>query len=241
MKKCAVYIPAKGTSASVPHKNLAAVGGRPLVQITIDFAFSLGEVINHVIVSSEDSDISSFAGKCGAEVWERPVELSSPTVPVREVLRHDAGRLIELLGPDGIVVVLLPTSPFRSRDSVTKAIELLKKDDSASSIVSVSQYSAPVSYRLSLSSDGSNLIFPEGDDVFNSRSRRQQHQPSFYPDGAVYAVRIKNFAEDPRFFIDGKTLGIMSDHISKFDIDSIEDLELARLIAVKIGKGNKGD
>lgn len=225
----------------MPYKNLAVIGNRPLIQIAIEFAFELGGTSANIIVSTESSEIGAFAQRSGATIWDRPSELSSPKATIREVLFNDAKRLFNLLGSEGVVVVLLPTSPFRSLANVLLAIELLQKTPQASGVVSVSSYSSPLAYRLGLERDGAVLQFPNGDNVFNSQSRRQQHASFYYPDGALYAVRIARFMDDPRFFVAGETLGIISDRVARLDIDSIEDLEFARLIAERIEKEVEND
>jgi len=233
---CAFYIPAKGQSTSIPRKNLAPLGDRALVQLPIEIALGLGVPAERVIVSTEDSAIADVARRSGATVWSRPAELATSTATVRQVLLHDARRLQALLGDEGIVTVLLPTSPFRRGEDVRRAVATLKAHPDAHGLVSVSPYPSPVSYRLELAESGGLLGFPEGDEVFSSRSRRQQNTPFHYPDGAIYCVRIGRFITDPRFFVQGLTLGQISTPPAGLDIDTAEDLEFAHLVAERLSK-----
>jgi len=180
--------------------------------------------------------IADVARRSGATVWFRPAELATSTATVRQVLLHDARRLHALLGDEGIVTVLLPTSPFRRGEDVRRAVATLKVHPEAHGLVSVSPYPSPVSYRLELAESGGFLGFPEGDEVFNSRSRRQQNTLFHYPDGAIYCVRIRRFITDPRFFVSGITLGQISTPPTGLDIDTAEDLEFAHLVYEKISK-----
>ena len=75
-------IPARGGSKGVPRKNLARVGGKPLVAHAIAHALAC-ERIHRTIVSSEDEEIREVAASYGAEVMDRP-KRSSTTIPRRK-------------------------------------------------------------------------------------------------------------------------------------------------------------
>lgn len=236
LANCAFFIPAKGQSTSIPRKNLASCGDRALVQLPIETMLGQGVPSERIIVSTDDETIAELAERSSATVWFRPPELATTTATVRQVLLHDSERLHGMLGDEGIVTVLLPTSPFRRGEDVRRAVRTLQTSPQAHGLVSVSQYPSPVSYRLELEESGCLLGFPDGDEVFNSRSRRQQNASFYYPDGSIYCVRIARFIADPRFFVQGKTLGQVSSLSSSLDIDTIEDLEFAHLIAEKLLK-----
>lgn len=207
-----------------------------MVQLPIEIALRIGLPAERVIVSTENSAIADVALRSGATVWSRPAELAISTATVRQVLLHDSARLRALLGDEGVVIVLLPTSPFRREEDICRAVATLIAHREAHGLVSVSPYPSPVSYRLELPEGGGMLSFPEGDEVFNSRSRRQQNALFHYPDGAIYCVRINSFIDDPRFFVQGRTLGQISTPPAGLDIDTAEDLEFAHLVSERLSK-----
>ena len=72
-------IPARGGSKGLPGKNTKFFGGQPLICHTIKAALS-SNLINRVIVSTEDNEIASIAKNCGAEVpFMKSIDLDSDT------------------------------------------------------------------------------------------------------------------------------------------------------------------
>ena len=60
-------IPARGGSKGLPGKNIKLLGGLPLICHSIKAALK-SNLIDRVIVSTEDNEIASIAKDCGAEV-----------------------------------------------------------------------------------------------------------------------------------------------------------------------------
>lgn len=83
----ACFIPARGGKQSLPRKNLLPVGGVPLVVRAIR---TMRTLLPHVpiFVSTEDPEIRSVSLQAGAEVIERPPELSLPSSDVKWAAKH---------------------------------------------------------------------------------------------------------------------------------------------------------
>ena len=64
-------IPARGGSKEIPRKNLADMGGAPLVAWSISAARSAA-CVTRTIVSTDDPEIADVSRQWGAEVIERP-------------------------------------------------------------------------------------------------------------------------------------------------------------------------
>ncbi len=81
-------IPARGGSKRIPKKNLANVAGKSLLAWTIQAAQN-AQNVSHVLVSTDDMEISEAARAMGIDVpWLRPEALSTDTTPTLDVLRH---------------------------------------------------------------------------------------------------------------------------------------------------------
>ena len=78
-------IPARGGSKRIPRKNIREFAGKPMIAHAISAAIESG-LFEHVIVSTDDEEISRIANEWGAETpFMRPDELAddyTPTVPV---------------------------------------------------------------------------------------------------------------------------------------------------------------
>ncbi|WP_235018115.1 cytidylyltransferase domain-containing protein, partial [Thermomonospora echinospora] len=80
-------IPARGGSKGIPRKNLAPVGGRPLVVRAVDAAVAAPHV-DVVVVSTDDAEIAGVAAAAGARIVTRPADLSGDTASSESALLH---------------------------------------------------------------------------------------------------------------------------------------------------------
>jgi CMP-N,N'-diacetyllegionaminic acid synthase len=121
-------IPARGGSQRLPGKNLTALGGKPLLAWTIEAALASNH-IERTFVSTNDAEIAAAARNHGAEVIDRPAELSGPTASSESALLHALDHLREAEGlePD-TVVFLQATSPLRAEGEIDAAIETFRRE-----------------------------------------------------------------------------------------------------------------
>ena len=127
-------IPARAGSKGIPRKNLAPLGGRPLIAWTIAAALA-AKSVGRVIVSTDSPEIADAARALGAEVpFLRPAELATDESESLPVLVHAAATA----DPDGQAAggaLLQPTSPLRTADDIDAAAALAGEDVDA--VVSV--------------------------------------------------------------------------------------------------------
>jgi CMP-N,N'-diacetyllegionaminic acid synthase len=183
-------ITARGGSKGIPGKNLKPLGGRPLIDYTIDAANDTP--LDRLILSTEDRRIADAARALGCEVpFMRPAELARDETPHLPVILHAVQWLRdhEHYLPD-IVLTLQPTSPLRSSADIAAALRMLELSD-ADSVVSVNEVSAHAHpmRMLSVGADGLATLFVTGEPVRNRINRRQDLPRAFVMNGAVYACR----------------------------------------------------
>lgn len=132
-----VVIPARGGSKGIPGKNIFPLAGEPLIVHSIRHALT-SKLASRVIVSTDSENIAAVARENGAEVIERPAEISDDLASSEAALLHvlDQLREQENYTPD-LVVFLQYTSPLRRNDDIDRAIETLKRQQ-ADSLLSVS-------------------------------------------------------------------------------------------------------
>lgn len=128
-------IPARGGSKSIPRKNLALAGGRPLLDWTADAALGAARV-GRAILSTDDAAIAAHGRALGLEVpGLRPAQLAADDTPIIPVLAE----LLDRLGEEPASLVLLqPTSPLRTARHVDEAIALFEASG-ARTVVSVTE------------------------------------------------------------------------------------------------------
>jgi CMP-N-acetylneuraminic acid synthetase len=183
-------ITARGGSKGIPGKNLRPLAGKPLIAYTMDVARASG-AFDRLIVSTDDVEIARFARGCGCEVpFLRPFELAQDDTPHLPVIQHAVEQLrSEGYGADA-VMILQPTSPFRSADDIRNAITLLD-DLAADAVVSVSE--VPPHYNpmrtVRLDERGFARLFVTGEPVRARINRRQDMPAAWAMNGAVYLCR----------------------------------------------------
>jgi CMP-N-acetylneuraminic acid synthetase len=155
-------IPARGGSKGVPRKNILPVCGKPLIAWSIESAKN-SELVDEVVVSTEDPEIKAVSEKWGARVIDRPLELASDEATTVSVLQHVVG----ITNPDE-VVVLQPTSPLRAPDLIDRCIKRYRESNCDN---------VATGYHCKMRAFGSydNL-------------RRQDLEGFFYDDGNVYVL-----------------------------------------------------
>src|SRR5688572_24996706 len=227
-------IPARGGSKGIRRKNLAPLGGRPLIAYTCDAARG-SRALTRVIVSTDDDEVAAEALKLGIEVpFLRPRTLAGDDTPMIDVLvdllSTLAGR--ESYRPDA-VVLLQPTSPFRRAGHIDAAVDTFLASG-ADSVVSV----VPVPHQFTPSSlmelDGDRLVFKgrpdESADGDPGPLRRQDKPQLFARNGpAVVVVRARVLLEQ-RALYGADTRALVMSREDSLDIDEAFDLELAELL-----------
>jgi N-acylneuraminate cytidylyltransferase len=119
-------IPARGGSKGVPRKNLRLLGGKPLIQWSIEAA-QASTRLDRCIVSTDDPEIAEAARGMGADVpFLRPAEYALDETPDLPVFQHALRWFEEHEGyrPEA-VVHLRPTLPFRPTGLIDAVIERL--------------------------------------------------------------------------------------------------------------------
>ena len=235
-KEILAIIPARGKSKRIPKKNLATLGGKPLVCHTIQLALK-SALIDRIVVSTENKEIADLVKKCGAEVpFMRPKRLAgdnigSDVVVYQQVVKELAKN--EKYKPD-IIVELQPTSPLRSVTDIDSVIKKLVATG-ADTVVTVSEAKThPFLTRLIIKDKLKKFV------SFNSsKYTRSQDFPKVYQlNGSVLAVtwrqlmkKNNDIGKDTRAFVTPPERSI--------DIDEQVDFDLAEFLLKKYEKKYK--
>jgi len=216
-------IPARGGSKGVPGKNTRHLGGRPLIEYTIEAA-RLSNVVDRLVVSTDSEAIADVARSLGADVpFMRPSELAGDRAAMLPVIQHAVSSLSRSGWRADIVLVLQPTSPLRQPQHLVEAVTILSttEADAVVSVVEVPLHMSP-DYVMRID-DGRLLSFlPEGAGI----TRRQDARPAFIRDGTVYACRERTLSEQNSLYgRDCRPLLIRA--ADSITIDTLEDWQSA--------------
>lgn len=229
-----LVIPARGGSKGIPRKNLQLVGGRPLMSYAIENALG-ASMVDRVIVSTEDAEISAVALACGAEVpFIRPAELSQDHISLIPVIAHAVQAMDALNWHPEIVVSLQPTAPLLSRGSIDAGVKILLTTG-CDSVASVRKVFHNHPHRVQQMDNNGRLqpLFPQGEQYL-----QRQDLPVFYClTGGLY-VRKRQLLEKwsgNNFCLGEDRRGLEVDEEEALNIDSPLDLDLFRVLIEKRG------
>lgn len=120
-------IPARGGSKGIPRKNIRLLNHKPLIVHSIEQASQSG-VVDRILVSTDDAEISRIAWQAGAEVVPRPAEISGDKTSSEAALLHALDAVHRSEGEDPeLVVFLQATSPLRRPEDVRDAVRTLQE------------------------------------------------------------------------------------------------------------------
>lgn len=223
-KSFLAIIPARGGSKRLPRKNLLDLAGKPLIGWSIAAAREC-QYIDEVMVTTDDAEISNVARLYGANVpFVRPAELATDTSSSFDAIKHAIEHYRTQLDKRFEFIVLLqPTSPLRSSDEITAAIELLEKKK-ADAIVSVCEVDHSPLWMNKLPADLSMDNFIH-DEVKNIRS---QDLPTYYRlNGAIYICSTERLLAEKTFFLSSGIYAHLMSREASVDIDDAVDFNLA--------------
>ncbi len=218
--KVLALIPARGGSKGVPGKNILSIGGKPLIQWTIDAARK-SRFIDRLILSSDDPQTMAIAAAGGCEVpFQRDASLAGDAASSVDVV---VDALERVPGYD-IVVLLQPTSPLRSTADIDGALERLDSSG-ASACVTVRAAEDHPYWTFYADEHGYLAHYAEPAAV---PTRRQDLPMAWCLNGAVYVAKIDEFLEF-RSFLTAQTVCYPMPSERSLDIDTPIDVE--RLIS----------
>lgn len=217
-------VPSRGGSQRIPLKSLEKIGGRSLLQRTIETA-KKSALFDRIIVSTDSEEIAAEARMFGGEVPRLRTTASDNTTPVSEATIHTLEQLIEIDSQylDAIVYQLMPNCPFLSIKTLIESFRKFQSDPTNSLLSSVK--AEPIhwfAFRFDEFGNYKKLI----DEVKNN-SRTQDHPTMYVPSGAVW-VASAHYLLKYRSFYGEKFNFFEVPLIDGFDIDTKEQLEFAR-------------
>lgn len=225
-----VVVPARGGSKRVPRKNIALLGGRPLLAIALD-AIRRAGILPETVVSTEDADIAAVARAEGCRVVDRPENLAADAAATEAVLLH----ALELTKSDGWqaewVMTLPPTSPFRRAETIRDFIARARSaPEDVDCLMSVTENRGDF-WRQNPAGDWQRL-FP------SAPRRQQEREPLYEENSAIYVTRVSALIATGSI-LGRKTQGIPIDVREAFDINTPADLQLAEMY-LHMDQGDRG-
>jgi len=205
--KIIALIPARAGSKRITKKNSKNLLGQPLISWTIKTAKKVKE-ISDIFVSTNDKKISKISSSLNVKVpWKRPKHLCGDTVSSENVALHFLNWYEKKYSKLDGLLLLQPTSPFRKKSSIRKAIKLFKKNKNKA-IVGFSRIDK-------------KKIFPKKSPYFKNMLK---------VNGSIYLISPNNLRRY-RSFTKHSVLPLIQNSLKEsIDIDTYEDWNIAKKI-----------
>jgi len=216
-------IPARKGSKGISGKNLKKIGGKPMIQFTIEAAISVIPAGN-IIISTDDYDVLNLSKNLGVEApFIRPESLSTDSAKTSDVIQHSLDWYQSKYNKlTANIILLQPTSPFRDANDIGLAIEKFNQSNKKT-LISVSD---PVQHPgdcILKDKDGKFKRLEVGKDVYG----RQSYPEVFFIDGGIYISDTNYFLESKNLIGDDPEV-FLTEQFNSIDIDTPFDLEWAR-------------
>lgn len=215
----------RGTSGSLPEKNIYPVLGRPLMVYPL-LAARKAKLIDDIYISTDGEKLKAIAREYDVKVIDRPPEYARADSEHDECLIH----AVQVLKSQGIqvdiLVVLLCNVGIHPDGKIDECIQALLDNPDLDAAVTVREWGDHHPTRAkTINAEG--LLEPILPLTDNVTTTRQKLSRCYYLDHQVWALRVNNCLKDdgqpPWKFMGKRILGIPN-HDLVIDVHTLADI-----------------
>lgn len=219
---------ARGGSKGVPKKNIAEIGGIPLLGYKA-IAAKKSKYCSKIIISTDSMEIAEVAKKYDVEIpFIRPSYLATDEASSADVIEHAMNwiEINESVKYDAIFL-LEPSSPFLTSEDVNNSIEMFI-EKKALGILGVrevevnSTFVAEIDKDLNMKKHYMNIKELKG-------LRRQDQKKEYTMNGLLYIADWQYFKQNKTFHSE-RTYAYITPKERSVEIDEMNDLYYARFL-----------
>jgi len=225
-KRIIAIIPARSGSKGIKNKNIVNLNGRPLIAYTIEAALRC-RYIDKTVVTTDGLNIANIAKRYGAVIpFLRPKELALDNSKTIDAVLYTLKELENIGEIYDVLVLLQPTSPLRTSEDITGAIEkfFMEGEEGIASVSLVNDN--PLLIREINDEGNMKRLIDE-----NSTCRRQDMPQYYRINGAIYVNSIHLLDADTSF--NDNPIGYVMEMTHSVDIDELKDIVLAEYYLAK--------
>lgn len=220
--KILALVPARSGSKRAPGKNIRLLGGKPLIAWSIEVTRGIDGVVD-TLVSTDSQEIAKISNEFGALVpWLRPAELATDSASSADVAIHALDYYEREHTKVDALLLLQPTSPFRSRETVWRGIEFFQAHNRRP-VVSVSKAAIHPMWCFRVEGSLAIPFIKESGQNYPS----QDLPPAYALNGALYLIAPDDLRLNKSFVIPNMVPLIVDSATEAIDIDTEEDWQLA--------------
>ncbi len=224
-RRTLAVVTARGGSKRLPGKNIRMLGGKPLIAWSVEPAIRIGRLCD-VLISTDDPEIAEAARAAGGLVpWLRPASLSGDAARSAEACIHALDWYERGHGLVDALMLLQPTSPFRTRETIGRGIDLFYAGGRRP-VVAVAKAPAHPDrcYRIER---GSLRPFTGAG---RRETRTQDLEPAYAVNGALYVIAPGDLRKRRSFYRGDMRPLVLEDPAEALDIDTEWDWRIAEAL-----------
>lgn len=215
-------IPARGGSKRIPRKNIKEFAGKPMISYAITAAADSG-LFDHVVVTTDDDEISQIAEKYGARVpFKRPSELADDYTPTVPVIAHAIEVCAQMGWEIDLACCIYPAVPFIRIEDLCHTLELLQYSE-ADYGFPVTKFPSAIQKALKLTEN--HRVSPFW--LEHELARTQDIEPAYHDAGQFYWGSRQAWLSNP--YIHRSGVGHLIPAWRVVDIDTPDDWMRAEL------------
>jgi CMP-N,N'-diacetyllegionaminic acid synthase len=211
---------ARSGSKGVPGKNMKILGGKPLLEYTIDTALDANG-LEDIVLSTDSKSYADFAKSKGISVpFIRPAKLAEDKTPAIDVVIHALESLAKMGKYYDAICLLQPTYPFREKGSIDRAIGVFEQSESDAliSVLPVPQEFNPHWVFVPTEDGLLNIATGEKEII----KRRQELPKALFRDGSIYLTKTEIILQKRSLY--GDKIGYIENSPTFYvNIDTPED------------------
>lgn len=213
-------IPARGGSKRLPGKNIVDFFGMPIIYHVIKAARDSG-IFDHIVVSTDDGEIADIVYQFGCTYHIRS-EMLSGDVPESEVLFECANAY-----QDAEICRIYPFAALLTPERINKGYEVYE-NETCDAVMECQQYRHPPQRVFTLAGQKGCYMFP------HNIMKRTQDLSAGYHDAGTFMFTDIVSVRKPLTDMDIRWIEVTE--LEAQDVDTAEDLEMARLKYLRIVK-----
>lgn len=232
--KIIAFIPARSGSKRIKHKNIKLINGEPLIYWSVKLAVDLRE-IDKIIFSTDSKKYINILKRSLKRnkisnkkiiYLIRNTKDSSNKMKIFDYIKNKLSKS-KLLEDFDILVQLLPTAPLRKKNTLKKIIDTTIKKKV--NIFTVSKYDFHVKFALEIKKNFYWKPLFINSPLKNGNTRSQDQKTYYKPNPIANCLWIKNLNYKRRTIYE-RAIPFVTSSLESLDIDTLEDLKLARLL-----------
>lgn len=228
MKVLALILAREG-SVRLKNKNLKKINKKTLVERTIKIASALKakKKICDILISTDSKKIlSQSKNKKILAPWLRPEYLSKSSSTSAESALHAINWYESNIGKLDGILLLQPTTPYRSLNDLILAIDIFVQNKGKKKIISVSPIKNHHADIYTINNNNLSSILRGSKKIFSKES--------YVTNGSFYIIPINYLKQKKNFNANNSIPYVIKSKIFSIDIDDIYDFEISEVISKQV-------